>query len=202
MAKRNPTDHFIDEVTQVADPGRTATYVAGAGGTPRPQPFTPASQSILLLGLPGSGCGPLASALGETLDMLVALLGLEEEAPVEAALAQAMHAMASPGRIFVLDDRLAVHVDSQALSFLPVVPVYVITSVGLCLQHLDGDSLSDLARETLRADLAARQDALEPVAMTLARHILRGEQSTAQQQAQLLEKLGIQDDAETLDLPF
>ncbi len=201
MAKRHSTDHFIDDVAHVADADRTKTFASGAQGL-RPQPFAPTSQSLLLLGLPGSGCGPLAAELGERLDMLVSLLGLEDGAAPEAALAQAMRAMEAPQRIFVLDDRLAPLLDAQALSFLPVVPVYIIATVGQCLQQLATAEESPDVLETLRLSLVARQDALEPVAMTLAKHILRGEDSTAQQLAQLLDTLGIESESEDMGLPF
>lgn len=190
MPRHDSTDHFIQEKAAVQEADRMATFGPGTGKRLAPRPFDPATQSLLLLGLPGSGCGALASALADELDMMLALLGLEQEhQEPEQALAQAMHAMQGPGRVFVLDDRLAARLDGQAVSFLPVVPVYLIADVGLCLAGLGQRGETEEGDETLRQDLAARQDALEPVGMSLARHVIRADQPTEAQCAQLLEKL-------------
>ncbi|WP_027193489.1 hypothetical protein [Megalodesulfovibrio gigas] len=200
MPRHDPTDHFIQEKAEVRDADRTASFAAPAGERLTPTPFDPEAQSLLLLGLPGSGCGALATALADELDMMLALLGLEtgHEQP-EQALAQAMRAMQGVGRIFVLDDRLAAMLDGQALSFLPVVPVYLIADVGRCLAGL-GETGED--SESLRQSLAARQDALEPKAMALARHIIRAELTPAEQCAQLMEKLLLKPMADDLDEEF
>lgn len=201
MAKRYSTEHFIDKVTEVADARHTATFAAPAQGR-RPQPFDPNTQSLLLLGLPGCGCGPLATALSERLQMRVTHLERSEDVSPEATIQKAMQAMAQANHVFILDDRLAPLLDAQALSLLPVVPVYVIATVGLCLERMGAQGLSGGALGELRVELAARQDALEPAAMSLARHILRGEEGPAHQLCQLLDKLGVEQDEDGLDLPF
>ncbi|GAB7082254.1 hypothetical protein [Megalodesulfovibrio paquesii] len=196
MSRQHSTEHFIQEKASIQDPERTATF-AMRQGTLAPQPFDPGAQSLLLIGLPGSGRGPLASALADRLDMLVALLGCEGQERCEdlqLAAGKAMRALNGAGRVYVVDDRIVPYFDAQALSCLPLTPVYLIADVPTCLAALAGTSHPEAAAAATldREQLASRLGALEPSAMTLARHLVRADLPLEAKVARLLDRLGVE----------
>ncbi len=170
------TDGFIQEKIRVEEPDASRTF----GKSARPAAFSPASGSIVLIGLPGSGRRELANALSVRLGM-----GIAAPEEVNAAMFAPGGIYAEPGRIVVLPCE-ALREESVRVAVHKAGTVFYLMAEVLRMAHRLGKT-SDADREALSALFVE----MEPLCMQTLHYILQAWKEPEDLVENVLEMLGL-----------